>query len=316
MTPPPANIYRFGPFQITSELPIPELTADAAPADPQTIPVTIALGPTPTALPEGRTYGALCQVTPTQYLLDIPAVARFHVTDGREVRITLYPDAPPADVTGYLLGSVFGALCHQNALLPLHASAIATPAGVAAFLGPSGAGKSTLAAALQQRGHTIVSDDICLLRFPPAPSPPAVIPIAGWLKLWRNSFDHLGHTPDDRNRVFATDDKFRLYLNPAPAEAPRILRHILFLERATPETTGQDPAPRLDPIPPAEAIAHMMRLTYLGYITELTQSHARAFTQCAAVLTHAKPYRLTVPTDLEQLPRTLTLVEQLLALSF
>lgn len=42
---------------------------------------------------------------------------------------------------------------------PLHASAVATPAGVVAFAGPSGAGKTTLAAMACAAGARLVSDD-------------------------------------------------------------------------------------------------------------------------------------------------------------
>ena len=315
MTPAPPALehrYLFGPFLITSTLQILELAGSTLPA--ATVPgsrsVSLTLGPTPTSLHNAQHYGSLCQVTSNEYLLEIPEIARFHVAHGREVRVTLHPGAPLADVTAYLLGSVFGALCHQNALLPLHASAVATPAGVVAFLGQSGAGKSTLAATLQHRGHTIVSDDICLVEppIPPAADPSHVIPVAGWLKLWRSSFDHLGQVPDERNRVFAANDKFRVYLKPTPAPAahPLTLRNLIFLERAT------DPAssPRLEPMSTAEAIAQMIRLTYLSYITELTQTHARAFTQCAAVLAHARPYRLVVPWELTRLDASLALLDR------
>ena len=46
--------------------------------------------------------------------------------------------------------------------LVLHASAVATPAGAAAFIGFTGAGKSTLAASLSAAGFPILSDD-CLV---------------------------------------------------------------------------------------------------------------------------------------------------------
>lgn len=306
---PAPHRYRFGPFLFRSELLIPELFDATGPAG---IPVDILLGGAPEALHAAPSFGELCHVTPTEYLLDIPAVARFYVAGGHEVRVNPYPEAPAPDVSAFLLGSVFGALCHQNALLPLHASAVeSSPGRVTAFLGESGAGKSTLAACLQHRGHIILADDICLLE-PAAPASNAmhIIPVAGWLKLWRQSLDHLGHTPDERHRVFQADDKYRLYLAPeaTPQTPPRTLANLVFLTRA--HSPGS--LPRLDPLPTIETIAAMMHLTYLGYITELTGSHARVFAQCARVLSTAKGYRLTVPWDLSQMDATLDLLNSTL----
>ena len=135
-----------------------------------------------------------------------------------------------------------------------------------------------------------------------------VIPVAGWLKLWRQSLDHLGQAPDERHRVFLADDKFRLYLSPDPAPEDATLAHLVFLTR------GSFPAspPRLDPLSSIETIAEMMRLTYLGYITELTGSHARVFAQCARVLNNAKGYRLTVPWALGEIDATLDLLDRTL----
>ncbi len=45
-----------------------------------------------------------------------------------------------------------------------------------------------------------------------------VIPSAPWLKLWRNSLQHLGRQAEGLERVFSEDDKYRLPLETA-AEA-------------------------------------------------------------------------------------------------
>ena len=81
-----------------------------------------------------------------EVLLDIPAVARFLLRAGREILIDLAPSADDDEVRSYLLGVVFGALCHQRGITPLHASAIDVSDGCVAFVGASGAGKSTLIA--------------------------------------------------------------------------------------------------------------------------------------------------------------------------
>lgn len=296
---PAKNTYFFGPFRLESEFEIPELKGCAGLG---TIPVDIRIGGVPLDV-DGATYGKFCRVSATEYLLDIPHVARFYVANGSLVCMEPAPDAPAADISTYLLGSVFGALCHQNGLLPLHASSVRVGDGVTAFLGDSGAGKSTMAACLQGRGYAIASDDICLLSDEAGEM--RVIPVAGWLKLWRASLDHLGETPEERNRVYSEDDKYRLYLEAQTGERP-VLRNLVFLEKAG------DGKARLEPLSVPETLARMMQLTYLGYITELTGSHAQVFGQCAHVLKEANGYRLVVPWGFEEMDGVLRVVEDLL----
>ena len=269
------------------------------------MPVSVRLGKVPTEIAGGASYGTSCQISTSEYLLMIPGVANFYVKDGGSVWVDRAPDAQSADVSTFLLGSVFGALCHQNGLLPLHASSVRSRVGVTAFLGDSGAGKSTMAACLHDRGYGIVSDDICVLEAEPGTEVMRVIPLAGWLKLWRASLNHLGEAPDEKNRVYSEDDKYRLYLETHAGDR-LALKNLVFLTKAV-EAGG---APRLEPLTTAETLAGMMQLTYLGYITELTGSHARVFRQCAQVLAGAKGYRLIVPWGFEAMDGVLDLLER------
>ena len=290
--------YHFGPFLLRSEIAIAELEAFAGGGG---LPVQVMLGEVPEKLEGAAPYGKFCWVSPASYLLTIPGVARYLVQGGDTVLVQPASNAAACDVSTYLLGSVFGALCHQNGLLPLHASSVRSGDGVTAFLGDSGAGKSTLAACLQARGFPTVSDDICVLE--EAAGEMRVIPVAGWLKLWRASLNHLGESPEEKDRVFSEDDKYRLYLKTHAGDRP-VLRNLVFLTKAT----EGDAELRLEPLTSAETLARMMQLTYVGYITELTGSHARVFRQCGKVLAGAKGYRLVVPWGFEAMEGVLDLL--------
>lgn len=298
----PPFVFHLGPFRFESDLDIPELRGSTGPALRL---VTIRAGSVPSAIDGATQVDPCCQLTATEYLLDIPGTARYFVRNGNEVRLETAPGAPIADVTTYLLGSVFGVLCHQNGLLPLHASAIEHHGGAIAFLGDSGAGKSTLAACLRRRGHTIVADDICLLDPAANSAAPHVVPVAGWLKLWNQSLAYLGETPEEHNRVFSTDDKFRVFL---PGEAPSRLplRRIVFLAR---HSDPQQP-PSLAPVPSLEAITGLMDLTYAGYVPAQGGQKSRLFQQCARVARDAAAFRLTVPWDLARMDSVLELLHR------
>ncbi|HWB32864.1 MAG TPA: hypothetical protein VG714_06805 [Acidobacteriaceae bacterium] len=247
--------------------------------------------------------GSNCLVGSNEYLLTIPGVARYHVRDGAQVRVQIEPGAAMGNVRVYLLGSVFGVLCHQNGLLPLHASAVERNGEVTAFLGNSGDGKSTLAACLRQRGHRVVSDDICLLE--PQDDAMRVIPVAEWLKLWTQSLDHLGEKANEKFRVSESADKFRLYLS-GEVSANAHLRRIVLLGCSESSTA----APTLEPLSILEAVAALFEMTYASYVPVLSGQKARVFQQCARALGQASAWRLDRPWDLDRMDETLDLLER------
>lgn len=293
--------HKLGPFSFESEIHLPELRGEVGDA---LLSVRITLGAVPRSLPGVRPIFGDCFATASELLLPIHGVARFHVRAGSEVRIEMEPGVAEADVRVYLLGSVFGALCHQNGFLPLHASAVEAGGQVTAFLGESGAGKSTLAAWLGRRGYRVVSDDICLVER--AAGGPRVIPVAGWLKLWRESWDALGEVPAEGDRIYSADDKFRFYLGRA-GRGPAPFRNVVFLEPS--EGTEE---PILERVSAAVAVAGMMRLTYLDYLAEASGESATVFTFCAEVLGGARAYRLTAPRGWDAMDSVVELIEETL----
>jgi hypothetical protein len=115
------------------------------------------------------------------------------------------------DVASYLLGPIFGLMLRLQGTACLHASAVALGDSTAAFVGPPGAGKSTTAAALAQRGFTVLSDDIVVLieheeTFFTVPSYP-------YLSLWPESVEMLYGDSDALPRFVPSWEKRRLALD-------------------------------------------------------------------------------------------------------
>jgi hypothetical protein len=189
-----SSIYGFGGLRIASDFPLfglpvqrdsPEACCD----------VVIRCG----SIPE-ETISATAKFVGGRYngiyngrdvLLDSPSVGRFLVRGGEEIIIDSAPCADKDEVRAYLLGAVFGALCHQRGIIPLHASAIDIADGCVAFVGASGSGKSTLVAALAQRRHDIISDDECFLQLAISGDVQAW-PGISRIKLWEDARDALG----------------------------------------------------------------------------------------------------------------------------
>jgi hypothetical protein len=299
-----AGMYLVGGITLVSEIALPELPlVQQQGATPH--PVTIRFGQVPSQLPDAVEVDPGCFATTTQYLLSVVGIARYLVTEGREIVVDPDANAVPLDVRAYLLGAIFVVLCQQRGLLPLHASAVAGNSGVVAFLGNSGQGKSTLAAHLAQRGFRVIADDICLIDAAP-PGAAMVIPTAPWLKLWRNSLENLGRQAEGLDRVFSDDDKYRLPLTQVLQPEP--ICKVVFLGGNENSST----ATVIEEVPRVEAVPLLMDLTHHSYLLEATGQREENFLRCGRVLSQARAYRLIRPWGLMHLESTVDAVEKLL----
>ena len=182
-------------LQVTSELSLPELYAGAEPAD-----VVIRRGPVPDDLPDAQAHGVLYQAAPGVFRLKVNGIARYLVTDGREIVVQADADADASAVRVFLLGSAMGALLLQRGILPLHTSAIESAGRCVAFAGNSGRGKSTLAAAFHGRGYRVLADDVLAVRDGRG-VPPMAYSGSRELKLWADALDLLEIEADGLRRA-------------------------------------------------------------------------------------------------------------------
>jgi hypothetical protein len=151
--------------------------------------------------------------------LTVDKVARYRIRGGREISIDPYPNASARNVRLFLLGSVFGVLCHQRGLLPLHANAIVVNGQAVIFAGQQGIGKSTLAAYYQSRGYRVLCDDVCVVSFDEGGRPLAWPGLAR-LKLWRDAAETFGYDSRKLERVVDDLDKYNVPLMPSIAKGP------------------------------------------------------------------------------------------------
>ena len=131
----PARFTCFG-LTVGSELPLAPL--DPLPPGGPGADVTVRRGPVPASLGAGETGGGWLRAAPGRVLLDVPAVGRILIRDGREIVVDAAAGVSDRTAGLWVLGSGLSALLHQRGLLVLHASAVAGPDGAAALLGRSG----------------------------------------------------------------------------------------------------------------------------------------------------------------------------------
>ena len=299
--------YRLGPLVYSSELVLSELPEAPPPGeDDASSLVSILRGHAPDHLDAPIAHSDTCEANAREFLLRLPGVAKYYVRDGSLVTVEPAPGAADLDVRAYLMGNIFAVLCHQRGLLPLHASAIATPRGAVAFLGESGAGKSSLVAFLGQQGHTVLADDICLID-PDAPLDRRVLPVAPWLKLWRTTLNALGESSDGLPRTFTDDDKYR-YTMPQHAE-PAPLAELLILERAV----GPESHPHFERLSPVRALHAVLELTYQSWLVRAIGQTEAHFLRCGRALEGVRVYRMRRPWGFDSMDATLAALEAHLA---
>jgi hypothetical protein len=174
------------------------------------------------------------------------------------------------DAATYLLGPVLGLVLRLRGITCLHASAVAFGNSVGAFVGSEGAGKSTTAAALARHGHSVVSDDIVALVERDGAF--FVLPAYPYLCLWADSVNILFGAESKLPSFSPNWDKRQLALseNRLGFEQQSLPLSAIFLLG---ERSADPGAPRLEPVPPREAL---LSLVADSYATNLLDRDMRA----------------------------------------
>ena len=299
---PAAWRYRLSGLTVDSALELEELEARPPDGTPPDVVIRFgAVAPVPGEVtPEvGRFH-----LDGNAVRIAVGGVGRYLVRDGREIVLEPDPAHDAASLRFTLLGGVFGALCLQRGLLPLHASAVAVGGRFcAAFLGNVGDGKSTTAAFLTRRGYGLMADDVLVVDALAAGGPVAFRNLSR-LNLREGARTALGFAPATGRLVPYDPGKRRL---PAALAAPSDALPLRALYLLTAAAEG---APRVEvrPMAPAASLAGLLTHTYRCYLlpTPLRGRHLRSCTRVAAAV---PVHRLVRPLDLAALPAVIDLLE-------
>lgn len=222
-----AEDYALCGWRVASAIALPDLsrwTGDARAPD-----VTIAFGEVPPmAAPVLQT--PLVQIDAHgRARFGIAVVADYLVEDGAHITIAPHTAHDDPAIRLFLLGSGLGFLCHQRAVLPLHAASVAVDDTTICFAGPSGSGKSTLVDAFARRGYAVMSDDVSPVDL--SGSAPRILPSLQRIRLWADSLEKGGWSTADAERCREGLEKFSRSLhgesapNALPPGAIIYLRH-------------------------------------------------------------------------------------------
>ena len=127
------------------------------------VDAVIKLVTTDHELAEGLPFGVSYDQNKKALVATHPSAGSFCIVGGKEIKVRARAGVPEAELANVLVSTPLAALLLQRGLLLLHASAVETDRGAIVFLGPTTSGKSCLAACFQQKGCTVLADDITVL---------------------------------------------------------------------------------------------------------------------------------------------------------
>lgn len=234
-------------------------------------------------------------VRPDRFFLERSHVGRYEVKNGETITVDVCSGVADVDVRVYLLGSVFGALCHQRGLLPLHASAIVHEGRAYAFGGPSGTGKSTISAGLCQRGFGFVADDVCPIDAG-ANRQPQILPSVRKLKLSEDSLRTLGFASEGHVRDHEDSPRYHVPVAEAAPSLPVPLHAVYMFRRVE-----EGPDLRIEEIPPAHAVRCLQHLTYMPRYPLAADRVDEHFLSCASLAARVALFEVFHRPGLERL---------------
>ncbi len=263
--------------------------------------VTIKWGTPPSSLPDARFQDRWIEVDDRAVIFRPKPGLTFQVRDGREITIGRTAEVSDSDVLLFLVGSVWGLLCHQRGLLPLHCSAIEFDGRAIAFAGPSGAGKSTLAAGLSKRGHPHLCDDVCILDA--SGDEVRLLPMPKGLKLWGDATRALDMTP---GAAVSSDERLDKYFVPVPEyggsdELPLSKFYVLSEE--------DGPAPAITRLRGSDRFQAIRANLYRDDWLSLLREPADVFRQVTQLAQSLSVFRFSRPRDMSGFDRGLEVLE-------
>jgi hypothetical protein len=239
-----------------------------------------------------------CQIT-------IEGIARYCVEDGQRILLDrriprgVDPVADPGDVRLFLLGSALGALLHQRHWLPLHVSALKTPAGAWAFTGHSGAGKSTMSAWLHySQQWPLITDDVAVIK--PDEAEPLLHPGPARAKLWRDALAALGIETQGLVRDLMRADKFHIMMNKGVRYDAHRLNALVQLERAD---EGEEAT--LEKLSGVEAFKIIMGAIYRPELGSEFNTDEQLMRECIRLAQQIRVYRFRRPWSLDDMEKNL-----------
>ena len=271
-------------LNIRSPLEIP----DVVPVDAESVDVEIRFGKNPAGLRNVRSSGILYEAAENEFLLKLPRIGSYYVTDGNQVTIEANSGVSDDEVRLFLTGSVFGAILYQRGYLPLHGSAVEAKGYALLTTGSSASGKSTLAAALNREGFPLISDDLSAISVNDS-GKCVVFPGLPFFKLWEDTRDPLfGNTSFRRVRP-----QLKKFIIPADSHAKRPCQ----IQKLIWMTTKNSEGFRVHPVQGARKLKLLRENLYRDQMIRGTGLPRHHFTMLSTLANQTEMYHVERPSN-------------------
>ena len=233
-----------------------------------------------------------------EYWVRLSGIGTFHVAPNGGVLAIPEPETPFSLVLDAYRRTVLPQALQFFGREVLHASAVVVNGRVVGFSAYSKTGKSTLAFALAQRGYEPWSDDALAFETGPEGTRTLALPFA--VRLRPESREHFGIEP-----LPAEGRPEKGSIEVGATSLP--LAAICVLRRADADGVS---GPAVEPLPPGEVMASLLPHAYWASLADAArkESMVRAYLALAGRI---DAYRVTMPERLEDLPRLLDQIEEL-----
>jgi hypothetical protein len=227
-------------------------------------------------------------------------VGSFRVRGGTNIEIWKDPCADDRLIRMFLHGVVSAILLHQRGFLVLHGSCMDIRHRAVGFLGRSGAGKSTMAAALHQRGHDILSEDIVAIEYRDGRS--VTYPGIPQLKLTADTITGLGYSEQFVESLYPVSNEFLYRYDRKMSSSECMEMRCIFVVRDADQIN-------IRPLSHLDGFMALMQNSYTAKIIERTHSQASHFSRCTRLIEKIPICLLERPRDMGKLADVAKCVE-------
>lgn len=276
--------YRLHGLTFRSEIDLPHWPAGNGSCD-----ASIRVGEVPSELPDARQVGAVFAGRTGICLLTYSHIGPILIASGREIVVSGAATSPEWLRT-VLSGTAVALLLHQRGRLCLHASSVVKDGRAFLVAGASGSGKSTTAAALAERGATLLADDITTID---TASDGTILAYPGLqtLRLRSDSVAALpAHAQKPKSR--GVDPEKQLIASPgADPDTAFPVASINFLRRAS------DSAPTAFPIHGSARIASIEKNLFRPRMARIVADPRQRFEACTRLATRVPLREIVRPEN-------------------
>lgn len=266
--------------------------------------ITVEIIYQPLSIPNKHQHTIVCDSQ--QCYLAIPSVARYLA---RPTENRIYIEKANADVSDqmiaqWLYGTVFAYILQYHSYLVLHGSAVLMHEGAVIFSGDSGAGKSTLAAAMNQKGYALITDDLVVIHYNQQ-GQAMIIPGPAKIKLCSDAVLQLHYDEPEAKRIHEKHEKYEIPIHhhtKTPALPVTAFYELNPQSHATQITMNK--------LNNTEALKTLIKNTYRYFMIEKLGTTGSFLKNCVQLAEQITMYQMTRPAqDSFTVPQLITQIE-------